>query len=374
MINNFTNLKEFSVSEISLSIKKHIENEFTLVKVIGELGRISKPSSGHIYFDMKDERSSLSCVVWRNTLKDQEEFLEEGSEVIALGRITTFSGQSRYQLVVQDVFPSGAGSLMALFQKRKQTFLNEGLFDQSRKKPIPFLPEVIGVITSESGAVFQDILHRLKERFPRTVILWSVPVQGEESARRVAEAIVGFNSFEFQKQDKRPDLLIVARGGGSLEDLWGFNEEIVIRAVANSKIPIISAIGHETDTTLIDYVADKRAPTPTAAAEMAVPEKKQLSEQLKNLCLRLDRSIDTKIEWEKQKLSSFAKSINNITLILSDFNQRFDILMIKFPNILLSYLQRKRENLFNLNLSTIEKNNLLKDIRFKKDGLVKIEK
>ena len=212
MINNFTNLKEFSVSEISLSIKKHIENEFSLVKVIGELGRISKPSSGHIYFDMKDERSSLSCVVWRNTLKDQEEFLEEGSEVIALGRITTFSGQSRYQLVVQDVFPSGAGSLMALFQKRKQTFLNEGLFDQSRKKPIPYLPEVIGVITSESGAVFQDILHRLKERFPRTVILWSVPVQGEESARRVAEAIVGFNSFEFQKQDKRPDLLIVARG------------------------------------------------------------------------------------------------------------------------------------------------------------------
>ena len=204
---------------------------------------------------------------------------------------------------------------MALFQKRKQTFLNEGLFDQSRKKPIPYLPEVIGVITSESGAVFQDILHRLRERFPRTVILWSVPVQGEESARRVAEAIVGFNSFEFQKQDKRPDLLIVARGGGSLEDLWGFNEEIVIRAVANSKIPIISAIGHETDTTLIDYVADKRAPTPTAAAEMAVPEKKQLSEQIKNLCLRLDRSIDTKIEWEKQKLSSFAKSINNITLL-----------------------------------------------------------
>ena len=374
MINNFTNLKEFSVSEISLSIKKHIENEFTLVKVIGELGRISKPSSGHIYFDMKDERSSLSCVVWRNTLKDQEEFLEEGSEVIALGRITTFSGQSRYQLVVQDVFPSGTGSLMALFQKRKQTFLNEGLFDQSRKKPIPFLPEVIGVITSESGAVFQDILHRLKERFPRTVILWSVPVQGDESARRVAEAIVGFNSFEFQKQDKRPDLLIVARGGGSLEDLWGFNEEIVIRAVANSKIPIISAIGHETDTTLIDYVADKRAPTPTAAAEMAVPEKKQLSEQIKNLCLRIDQSIDTKIEWKKQKLSSFAKSINNVTLILSDFNQRFDILMIKFPNILLSYLQRKRENLFKLNLSTIEKNSLLKDIRFRKDGLVKIEK
>ena len=374
MENNLTNLKEFSVSEISLSIKRHIEDEFTIVKVRGELGRISKPSSGHIYFDMKDDRSNLSCVVWRNTLTDQKEFLEEGSEIIALGRITTFSGQSRYQLIVNDIFPSGEGALMALFQKRKEKFLKEGLFDQIRKKSLPFLPEVIGVITSESGAVFQDILHRLKQRLPRKVILWSVPVQGQDSAQRVVEAINGFNSFGSHQKAKKPDLLIVARGGGSLEDLWSFNEEIVIRAVVDSKIPIISAIGHETDTTLIDYVADKRAPTPTAAAEMAVPEKKQLSEQIKNLCLRLDRSIDTKIEWEKQKISSFAKSINNVTFILSDFNQRFDILMIKFPNILLSYLQRKRENLFKLNLSTIEKNSLLKDIRFRKDGLVKIEK
>ena len=374
MENNLTNLKEFSVSEISLSIKRHIEDEFTIVKVRGELGRISKPSSGHIYFDMKDDRSNLSCVVWRNTLTDQKEFLEEGSEIIALGRITTFSGQSRYQLIVNDIFPSGEGALMALFQKRKEMFLKEGLFDQMRKKSLPFLPEVIGVITSESGAVFQDILHRLEERLPRKVILWSVPVQGQDSAPRVVEAINGFNSFGSHQKDKKPDLLIVARGGGSLEDLWGFNEEIVIRAVANSKIPIISAIGHETDTTLIDYVSDKRAPTPTAAAEMAVPEKKQLLEKINNLNSRLGISIKLKIDKAKSKISSIEKSMNNVTYILSYFNQRYDILIIKFPNILMSYLQKKRENLFRLNLSTFDKNNSLKDILVRKVNLDKINK
>jgi len=372
--NNLTNLKEFSVSEISLSIKRHIEDEFALVKVRGELGRISKPSSGHIYFDMKDDRSNLSCVVWRNTLTDQKEFLEEGSEIIALGRITTFSGQSRYQLIVNEIFPSGEGALMALFQKRKEMFLKEGLFDQIRKKSLPFLPEVIGVITSESGAVFQDILHRLEERLPRKVILWSVPVQGQESAERVVEAINGFNSFGFDQKIKKPDLLIVARGGGSLEDLWSFNEEIVIRAVANSKIPIISAIGHETDTTLIDYVADKRAPTPTAAAEMSVPEKKQLLEKINNLHLRLGLSIKLEIDKEKSKISSIEKSMNNVTYILSYFNQRYDILMIKFPSILTSYLQKKRENLLRLNLSTVDKKNFLKDISARRIYLDKINK
>ena len=374
MENNFTNLKEFSVSEISLSIKRHIEDEFTIVKVRGELGRISKPSSGHIYFDMKDDRSNLSCVVWRNTLTDQKEFLEEGSEIIALGRITTFSGQSRYQLIVNDIFPSGEGALMALFQKRKEMFLKEGLFDQIRKKSLPFLPEVIGVITSESGALFQDILHRLEERLPRKVILWSVPVQGQDSAQKVVEAIKGFNSFGSHQKAKKPDLLIVARGGGSLEDLWSFNEEIVVRAVADSKIPVISAIGHETDTTLIDYVSDKRAPTPTAAAEMAVPEKKQLIEKINNLNSRLAISIKLKIDKEKSKVSTIEKSMDNVTYILSYFNQRYDILIIKFPNILMSYLQKKRETLFRLNLSAVDKNNFLKDILARKVNLDKINK
>ena len=374
MENNLTNLKEFSVSEISLSIKRHIEDEFTIVKVRGELGRISKPSSGHIYFDMKDDRSNLSCVVWRNTLTDQKEFLEEGSEIIALGRITTFSGQSRYQLIINDIFPSGEGALMALFQKRKEMFLKEGLFDQMRKKSLPFLPEVIGVITSESGAVFQDILHRLEERLPRKVILWSVPVQGQDSAQKVVEAINGFNSFGSHQKAKKPDLLIVARGGGSLEDLWSFNEEIVVRAVADSKIPVISAIGHETDTTLIDYVSDKRAPTPTAAAEMAVPEKKQLIEKINNLNSRLAISIKLKIDKEKSKVSTIEKSMDNVTYILSYFNQRYDILIIKFPNILMSYLQKKRETLFRLNLSAVDKNNFLKDTLARKVNLDKINK
>ena len=374
MENNLTNLKEFSVSEISLSIKRHIEDEFTLVRVRGELGRISKPSSGHIYFDMKDDRSILSCVVWRNTLKDNKEFLEEGSEIIALGKITTFSGQSRYQLIVHNIFPSGEGALMALFNERKERFLKEGLFSQKRKKPLPFLPEVIGVITSESGAVLQDILQRLKERFPRRVILWSVPVQGQESAERVAEAIIGFNSIELQKKTKRPDLLIVGRGGGSLEDMWGFNEEVVIRAVVNSEIPVISAVGHETDVTLIDYVADKRAPTPSAAAEMAVPEKKIIAEKIDLIYQRIFRSINLKFEKERFKLSSFGKSISNITNLLSDFNQRYDILMIKFPNILINYLQRKREHIIKLNLSTIDKTNLIKEIFRKKDKLEEKEK
>ena len=374
MVNNLTNLKEFSVSEISLSIKRYIENEFTLVKIRGELGRISKPTSGHIYFEMKDDRSNLSCIVWRNSLKNKTEFLEEGSEIIALGKITTFSGQSKYQLIIHDVFPSGSGTLMALFQKRKEEFLKEGLFDPLKKKPIPFLPEVIGVITSESGAVFHDILHRLRERMPRKVILWPVAVQGKESAERVAEAIIGFNSFDFQQHNKKPDLLIVARGGGSLEDLWGFNEEIVIRAVAESEIPIISAIGHETDTTLIDYVADKRAPTPTAAAEMAVPEKKQLLEKINIIGQRLARYINLRFDRTKSELSSIENKINNVIYILSDFNQRYDILMIKFPNILISYLQKKRENLIRLNLSNIDKKNFLKDILVRKANLVEIDK
>ena len=367
--NNLTNITEYSVSEISVAIKKNIEDQFTLIRVRGELGRISKPSSGHIYFDMKDERSILSCVVWRNTLNKQKEFLEEGLEIIALGKITTFSGQSRYQLIIQDVFPSGAGALMALFQKRKDQFLKEGLFDKERKKPLPFLPEVIGVVTSESGVVFQDILHRLKERFPREVIIWSVPVQGVESAKKIAEAVTGFNSYEYQKSNKKPDLLIIGRGGGSLEDLWAFNEEVVVRAVSNSKIPIISAVGHETDVTLIDYVADKRAPTPTAAAEIAVPEKNLLAEKINSFSKRLQRTIYLKFEKEKSKLNSIEKNIKNIAFILSYFNQRYDILMIKFPKIMENFLQKKRQNLEKLKLSNLDKENILKDFLNKKDKL-----
>ena len=234
MVNELTNLKEFSVSELSAVIKRYVEEGFSLIKVKGELGRVSRPASGHIYFDLKDDRSVLACVAWRTTKISQTKFLEEGLEVIAIGKLTTFSGQSRYQLIVSNVFPAGTGALMLMLEKRKEKLLKEGLFDKEKKKPLPFLPEVIGVVTSETGAVFSDILHRLKERFPSKVIIWPVPVQGVGSAEKIAEAISGFNLFVNSKQGPRPDLLIVGRGGGSLEDLWCFNEEIVVRAVAES--------------------------------------------------------------------------------------------------------------------------------------------
>ena len=279
MNDNLSNLKEISVSELSALLKRYIEEGFTYVKIKGELGRVSRPASGHIYFDLKDERSVLACIVWRNTKKVESEFIKEGLEVSAIGKLTTFSGQSRYQLIVSGIAPAGAGSMMAMLEKRKKGFIEEGLFDSKRKKVLPFLPKVIGVVTSETGAVFSDILNRLNERFPRRVILWPVPVQGKGSAEKIAEAIIGFNSLVGTKDVPRPNLLIVGRGGGSLEDLWCFNEEIVVRAVAQSEIPVISAVGHETDTTLIDYVSDVRAPTPTAAAEIAVPEREKLLEK-----------------------------------------------------------------------------------------------
>ena len=264
------NTPEFSVSEISSGIKKLIETEFDHVRVKGELGRVSKPASGHVYMDLKDDRASLACVMWKGSISKINIELEEGMEVIVTGRLTTFSGQSKYQIIAEHVVPAGAGALMAMLEERKKKLNEEGLFDLKNKKPIPYLPTHIGVITSPTGAVIKDIMHRLNDRFPSRVTIWPVVVQGENCAHQVASAISGFNQL-----NDAPDLIIVARGGGSLEDLWGFNEEIVVRATFSSKIPIISAIGHETDTTLIDYASDVRAPTPTAAAEMAVPVREE---------------------------------------------------------------------------------------------------
>ena len=267
-----SNQPEYTVSELSGAVKRVIEGEFGLVRVRGEVGRVSRPASGHLYFDLKDDRSVIAAISWKGQLAKMQTRPEEGMEVIATGKMTTFPGQSKYQLIVDDVVPAGAGALMAMLEKRKAALGAEGLFDAGRKKPIPYLPSVIGVVTSPSGAVIRDILHRLRDRFPRHVLIWPVAVQGQACAAEVAAAIRGFNALEPGGPIPRPDLLIVARGGGSLEDLWGFNEEIVVRAAAASRIPLISAVGHETDTTLIDYAADLRAPTPPAAAELAVPE------------------------------------------------------------------------------------------------------
>src|SRR5437016_3169628 len=283
------NIVEMTVSELSMALKRSIEDGFAYVRVRGELGNVKYHSSGHIYLDLKDERACLAGVIWRTTAPRIKLKLEAGLEVVVTGRITTFPGQSKYQIVIETLAPAGLGALMALLEERKKKLAAEGLFDAARKQLLPFLPTVIGVITSPTGAVIRDILHRLADRFPRHVLVWPVKVQGENSAAEVAAAIEGFNALPERGSSMlppRPDLIIVARGGGSLEDLWSFNEEIVVRAAAASLIPLISAVGHETDVTLIDFAADRRAPTPTAAAEMAVPVRSELLLDIESLSRR----------------------------------------------------------------------------------------
>ncbi|MEX0853611.1 MAG: exodeoxyribonuclease VII large subunit [Bauldia sp.] len=271
------NIAEYTVSEISNALKRTVEDAYGYVRVRGEIsGFRGVHASGHAYFALKDEKARLEAVVWRSTLLRLKFKPQEGIEVVATGRLTTFPGQSKYQMVIDALEPAGIGALMALLDARRKALAAEGLFAEARKKPLPYLPRVIGVVTSPSGAVIRDILHRLADRFPTRVIVWPVRVQGETSAAEVAAAIDGFNALAPGGRVPRPDLLIVARGGGSLEDLWSFNAEAVVRAAANSAIPLISAVGHETDFTLIDFAADKRAPTPSAAAEMAVPVRSEL--------------------------------------------------------------------------------------------------
>ena len=284
------NVIEYSVSEISLAVKRTVETNFEVVRIRGEVGRLSKPASGHVYLDLKDERSVISGVIWKGNFSKLEIIPEEGLEVIVTGRLTTFQGQSKYQVIIEKVEHAGVGALMALLEKRKLLLQQEGIFDKNRKKKIPFIPDKIGVITSESGAVIQDILQRVNDRFPVEIILWPVSVQGKKSATQIANAIRGFNDLLPSQNTQRPDVIIVARGGGSLEDLWGFNEELVVRAVFESAIPIISAVGHETDTTLIDLVADLRAATPSAAAELAVPVRNDLISMVIDLDIRRQRA------------------------------------------------------------------------------------
>jgi exodeoxyribonuclease VII large subunit len=288
-----SNLPEFSVTELSAALKRTVEDQFAVVRVRGEISGLKVHSSGHVYFDLKDDKAVLNAVIWRGVAGRLKVKPQAGLEVICTGKLSTYAGSSRYQLIVEQVELAGLGALMALLEARRKALAAEGLFDASRKKPLPFLPEVIGVITSPTGAVIRDILHRLQARFPRRVLLWPVAVQGERAADEVAAAIAGFNAFD----GPRPDLLIVARGGGSAEDLMAFNEEVVVRAAAASVIPLISAVGHETDTTLIDFAADVRAPTPTAAAELAVPVRSELLAQT--------------LDFERRMLNCFAKGLKD---------------------------------------------------------------
>src|SRR5262245_56039816 len=297
------NVAEFTVSEISLALKRTLEDSFGHVRVRGEISGFKGPhSSGHCYFNLKDQGARIDAVVWRSAYMRLKSKLQEGLEVIATGKITSYPGKSSYQIVVENLEPAGVGALMALLEERRRKLAAEGLFDSARKRPIPFLPHLIGVVTSPTGSVIRDILHRLDDRFPRHVMVWPVRVQGETSAAEVVNAIQGFNRLAEKGPIPRPDLLIVARGGGSIEDLWSFNEEAVVRAVVASRIPIISAVGHETDTTLIDYAADLRCPTPTAAAEAAVPVRAELVAYVDDQSQRTRNSVRRKLMNDRDRV------------------------------------------------------------------------
>ncbi|WJY21792.1 exodeoxyribonuclease VII large subunit [Fontisubflavum oceani] len=336
------NAPEFSVSEISGAVKRTVEGAFSHVRVRGEVGRLSRPRSGHIYLDLKDDRSVLAGVIWKGVSARLAHQPEEGMEVVATGRITTFPGQSKYQLVIEDIRPAGVGALMAMLEKRRAALAAEGLFDEARKQPLPYLPEVIGVVTSPSGAVIRDILHRLRDRFPRKVLIWPVAVQGQRCAPEVSNAIKGFNAMTPGGALPRPDLLIVARGGGSLEDLWGFNEEAVVRAAAESDIPLISAVGHETDTTLIDFASDKRAPTPTAAAEMAVPVRLELLAWVEGQGGRLSRGVAQAVSARKQRLGDLGRGLPRLDALLETPRQRLDRAVVQLGPALRAATQDRR--------------------------------
>ncbi len=336
------NSPEYTVSELSNAVKRVVEGEFGLIRLRGEVGRVSRPASGHLYFDLKDDRNVIAAISWRGQVAKMQVRPEEGMEVVATGRMTTFPGQSKYQIIVEDGAPAGAGALMAMLEKRKAALGAEGLFDPARKKPIPYLPQVIGVVTSPSGAVIRDILHRLRDRFARHVLIWPVAVQGQACASEVAGAIRGFNAIVAGGPIPRPDLIIVARGGGSLEDLWGFNEEIVVRAAAASQIPLISAVGHETDTTLIDYAADLRAPTPTAAAEMAVPVRADLLASVADLSARQMRGWRSTLDRRDQRLRDLGRALPRLDALLSAPRQRFDAASQRLGGALSLATARKR--------------------------------
>ncbi|MEC9367177.1 MAG: exodeoxyribonuclease VII large subunit, partial [Pseudomonadota bacterium] len=278
------NVAEFTVSQLSFAIKKTVEDSYGYVRLRGEISGYRGPhSSGHCYFALKDEKARIEAVIWKGVFGKLRFRPEEGMEVVATGRVSTYPGTSKYQIIIEALEPAGVGALLLQLEKLKKKLAAEGLFDEARKRPLPFLPRVVGIVTSSTGAVIRDMLHGFTERFPVHVILWPVRVQGETCAAEVATAIRGFNALKPGGPLPRPDVLIVARGGGSLEDLWGFNEEIVARAAAESEIPLISAVGHETDVTLIDFVSDARAPTPTKAAEWAVPKHSELLQRIEEL-------------------------------------------------------------------------------------------
>ncbi len=318
------NAQPLSVSELSLALKRTVEDRFGHVRVRGEISGFKRAASGHIYFSLKDDNARLDAVMWKGGAARLPFAPEDGLEVVATGKLTTYAGRSNYQIVVDSLEVAGEGAMMLLFEKLKARLAAEGLFAPERKKKLPSLPRTIGVVTSPTGAVIRDILHRLADRFPTHVIIWPVLVQGEGSAAQIARAVNGFSAMPQDGATRRPDLVIVARGGGSIEDLWAFNDEAVVRAVANCTIPIISAVGHETDTTLCDFAADLRAPTPTAAAEMAVPVRSDLLERVGQLGLRLSHIIRKRVDLAAERLEAQRRLMPRMSDLAAPHQQRTD--------------------------------------------------
>ena len=345
------NAPEFTVSELTGSVKKTLESAFGRVRVRGEVGRVITARSGHMYYDIKDDRNVVACNTWKGQVAGLGVVPEEGLEVIVTGKLSTFGPQSKYNINVDSVEVAGEGALLAMLEKRKAALAAEGLFAPERKKPLPYLPEIIGVITSPSGAVIRDILHRLRDRFPRKVLVWPVAVQGQNCATEVARAVQGFNAMSDGGAMPRPDLLIVARGGGSIEDLWGFNEEIVARAVAESEIPIISAVGHETDTTLVDFVSDVRAPTPTAAAELAVPVRLELMALVDQQGLRLRRAVTDAVGRRGERLRDLARALPRAEALVEGPRQRLDTWGERLPVALRGVTAKKEVQLARLSVA-----------------------
>ena len=360
------NIQEYSVSEISDSIKGTLENSFGYVKVRGEVSGLSKPASGHIYLNLKDDKAVIKAIIWRSAAARISFVPEDGLEVICSGKLTTgysdrYPGRSDYSIIVDSITPAGEGALMALLEQRKKKLAAEGLFEEQYKKSLPKYPETIGIVTSPTGAVIKDILHRLNERFPCNVILWPVPVQGQDAAQLISDAVDGFNNLSSKDEVNIPNLIIIARGGGSIEDLWPFNEEIVIRSVFKSNIPIVSAIGHETDTTLIDFVSDLRAPTPTAAAEISTPDKEELLRDISEKNNRLNYSINLYLDNLKDNFISIKDKLpvslklflNNLTSYFQNISQSLNF------RVLGEQLKSSKVKLISLEESLLKAKNIL---------------
>jgi exodeoxyribonuclease VII large subunit len=318
------NAAPLTITEISQALKRTVEGAFGFVRLRGELSGVKRAASGHFYCCLKDESAVIDGVMWRGSAERLAFLPEDGLEVIASGKLTTYPGRSKYQVVIESLELAGEGALLALLEKTKQRLAAEGLFAPERKRPLPFIPRTIAVVTSPTGAVIRDILHRLADRFPSHVLVWPVLVQGQGAAEQVAAAVKGFSDLPPHGPIPRPDLLIVARGGGSIEDLWAFNEEVVVRAIAASTIPVISAVGHETDTTLADFAADRRAPTPTAAAEIAVPVRSELAATLADLAHRKRRSVSRPLTLGRERLEARVGRLPKPAVLIGQAQQRLD--------------------------------------------------